>query len=638
MRLSSSLLLLQGAVALAHESVAIVTATEPETIVKCTTYVTQEVVTYLTTLYPHGTTGTVSTPHGESTSSFSGYRNPSKSSKYPPVESTSSSTSYPPKTETHRGHSTPRVSASTWKFHNSTSSLFSSTTSLSSLSTSSSSVVTSGSLITSTSQNSTSSTSSASQNSTSSTSTYIPQSTGCPLDACATEVRSNLDDCSSLLLVTVYPSTITATAYITLSNSSLFFTTPTSTETFTETEYPFTAISSTTSTILESTTVSTSVSTSLTTVTTSTQTMADIVTTTVTTQYQYTPILAVEPCNILVLALVRGSPSLRPPCQPQRIHLPRFYQVQIILLPEDSGLQMRQRLYLACSSTSGMNELLICLEITSFTTEVFVTSIVRFTETDSTIITSDVLASTTVTSTSSSIVIVTPTASANAVCENGAFVDGLSASCPEAPCNSYNLRIEGDTDTIYEGIILAGPRTITTASGGTHLCDGTNGGANTVPGGTSTSAMDAATGLCGFVYDGSFDTAFDDYFITSISDSAETSTMFWGLLNNFQFAPYGGCGNEPSPGDSILWAYDAFNKASFLDVSPSTASLSVGEIAEFTVIDGSTGTLVSGATFNGLLSNAEGVVPYVAREPGTFRLKASKSNAIRSPVVVITVS
>ena len=218
------------------------------------------------------------------------------------------------------------------------------------------------------------------------------------------------------------------------------------------------------------------------------------------------------------------------------------------------------------------------------------------------------------------------------------------SNCPNSPTlvpanldYSYNLRIEGATDTIYEGLIRSGPRSITTPSGGTHLCDGTNNNANPVAKGTSTTALDSANGLCEFGYDGTYDTEFSDSFITSIGGSTETSTEFWGLLNNFQFTPVGGCQEEPAPLDEILWAYNAFNANSFLDIQPRTASVALSATATFTIKDGSTGTLIAGALFDGVSSDVNGQVTFTASQVGTFGVKATKSNAIRSPAVVITV-
>jgi hypothetical protein len=203
---------------------------------------------------------------------------------------------------------------------------------------------------------------------------------------------------------------------------------------------------------------------------------------------------------------------------------------------------------------------------------------------------------------------------------------------------SYILRIEGATDTIYEGPIRTGPRNITTASGGTHLCNGENGGANVVASGTPTTALDSANGLCGFGYDGSWESEFDDYFIQSIGGDAETSTEFWGLLVNFQFTSVPGCQFEPKPNDEILWAYNAFNAQYFLNVEPQTASLAIGGTQVFTITDGNTGVPLEGASFNGLTSNANGQVTFTATVAGTFRYKATLSGSIRSPVAIITVT
>jgi len=63
------------------------------------------------------------------------------------------------------------------------------------------------------------------------------------------------------------------------------------------------------------------------------------------------------------------------------------------------------------------------------------------------------------------------------------------------------FRIEGGSvGTIYEGCIAAGPKDITTPSGGTHKCDGTNNNANPSPGGTMNTALDAAATGMGTIY------------------------------------------------------------------------------------------------------------------------------------------
>ena len=64
-----------------------------------------------------------------------------------------------------------------------------------------------------------------------------------------------------------------------------------------------------------------------------------------------------------------------------------------------------------------------------------------------------------------------------------------------------NLRIEGSMKTIFEGSISTTGHKVTTASGGTHICDGTNNHANPTPGPTCTSALDDASKSAHFPFD-----------------------------------------------------------------------------------------------------------------------------------------
>jgi len=209
----------------------------------------------------------------------------------------------------------------------------------------------------------------------------------------------------------------------------------------------------------------------------------------------------------------------------------------------------------------------------------------------------------------------------------------VAAPNPEGPKISVNLRIEGATSTIFEGHIRTRGENVTTPSGGTHLCDGTNNGANPSPGATCTSALADASRKKGFPFDGTFDTAFDDFFITSIGDSTETSTQFWGLLLNFQFTPVGGCQQEVTAHQDILWAFDAFNAVSFLKaVGPS--SVRKGQPATYTITDGSTGTPIAGASIGGATTDATGTATITFTHKGRQVLKASKASSIRSNRVV----
>ncbi|KAG7009657.1 hypothetical protein G7Y79_00002g007720 [Physcia stellaris] len=201
-----------------------------------------------------------------------------------------------------------------------------------------------------------------------------------------------------------------------------------------------------------------------------------------------------------------------------------------------------------------------------------------------------------------------------------------------------NLRIEGATTTIYEAPIFSGPRNITTASGGTHKCDGTNLHANPSPGNTPTDALDAASKLANFPYDATYSAAFDDYFITSIGASPQSSDRFWGLLVNFQLSPVGGCQYEVKSGDRVLWAFDAFNKSHFLKVQPELLVVREGSSRVVTVTDGATGAPIQGAVIDGVVTDKSGKATLTFSKVGAFEYKAMRDDSIRSNALGVVVT
>jgi hypothetical protein len=204
-----------------------------------------------------------------------------------------------------------------------------------------------------------------------------------------------------------------------------------------------------------------------------------------------------------------------------------------------------------------------------------------------------------------------------------------------------NLRIEGRNSTIFEGIIFSGPRNITTASGGTHACNGLNDAANPKPGATPTTALDAANKLSavlggGFGYDGTWDAQFSDYFITSIGNSPQTSTQFWGILVNYQYTPTGGCQYETSVNDQVLWAFDSFNQQYFLKLTGPIKAVN-GVPFTVNVVDGMTGQPRPGASVGGATTDANGNALVTASSVGLLKLKASAPSSIRSNALNIIV-
>jgi len=133
-----------------------------------------------------------------------------------------------------------------------------------------------------------------------------------------------------------------------------------------------------------------------------------------------------------------------------------------------------------------------------------------------------------------------------------------------------------------------------------------------------------------------FNTQFDDFFITSIDGDNQTSTQFWGILLNFQFIPVGGCQQIVKLDQNVLFAFDAFNAEFFLQLTgPQIAR--VGETVIFNVKDGRTGVPVPGADVAGITSDNKGNVIFSFTQTGVVALKADKSGSIRSNELVVFV-
>jgi hypothetical protein len=215
---------------------------------------------------------------------------------------------------------------------------------------------------------------------------------------------------------------------------------------------------------------------------------------------------------------------------------------------------------------------------------------------------------------------------------------GLASANPTV----VNVRVEGATQTVFEAPVLTDGHTVTTTSGGTHVCDGTNGGANPTPGPSVTAALDDAAAAGAFTWDGTFFPSFDDYFITRINADSQTSTQFWGSLVNYQLPPVGGCQQRVHLGDEVLFAFDAFNKQHFLRLTgPRLAK--VGHAITVTVTDGQSGQPISGATVGpanntgSVTTGAGGTAQVAFTNLGLKRLKAERADSVRSNALSVLV-
>jgi hypothetical protein len=214
----------------------------------------------------------------------------------------------------------------------------------------------------------------------------------------------------------------------------------------------------------------------------------------------------------------------------------------------------------------------------------------------------------------------------------------LAAVAPAAAAApaTINLRVEGVTGTIYEGPITTdGHKTTSPSDGQPRDCDGTNAG--NPPGPTPTSALDDASRLAGFTWDGRWGVGgYQDYLIDRIGSDAVDNSHFWSLWVNWKFADLGGCGQRVNQGDEVLWAYEDLNASPLLRIS-GPGSARTGESFRVRVVDGLDGSPEQGAVVSGATTGPDGEASLSFASAGIYRLKAEKPDAIRSNAHVLCV-
>ena len=203
------------------------------------------------------------------------------------------------------------------------------------------------------------------------------------------------------------------------------------------------------------------------------------------------------------------------------------------------------------------------------------------------------------------------------------------------------LRIEGTEKTIFEGTVLTTGHIVTTKSGGTHECDGTNNGAHTAPGATIISAIDDSVST----WNGTYYKGIRDYFITSINRDPPTDDGSWGLLVGYKFAEKGGCQTRVAADDRVLVASGAFAASAFLELTANKQSIPVNGEVTFTVVDGKDRKPVASATVTAGKGEPTGTTgdkgePAKIKfgKAGVYKYKAEKKGTIRSNEVTVTVT
>jgi hypothetical protein len=212
-----------------------------------------------------------------------------------------------------------------------------------------------------------------------------------------------------------------------------------------------------------------------------------------------------------------------------------------------------------------------------------------------------------------------------------ALAVALPATAATAAPAKVTVRVEGATKTIFEGAVTTDAHPVDGGDGtGAHKCDGTNGGAGTVAGPTATGALDDAIKLAGLTWQGDYTASFDDFVVNKIGPDAASTTQYWGVALQGKPLEVGGCQQLLSAGEEVLWAYDLFSKKHVLRaVGPQRVR--AGRVVRVKVVDTMNNRVpVKGALIGGKKTNAGGVVKLRFRTTGTKRLKATKSDSVRS--------
>jgi hypothetical protein len=172
-----------------------------------------------------------------------------------------------------------------------------------------------------------------------------------------------------------------------------------------------------------------------------------------------------------------------------------------------------------------------------------------------------------------------------AACVAALIVTSILAAAASAAPTTVDVRIEGRSETLFEGPVSSEPQGVLATSdkleaGKVRRCDGinVNDPGNTVPGITPTAVAAAAMALVGQTFDGRWYKAYEDYFVTRFGpDAADPATEAdWGILVNNTFTNVGGCQYQLSGGDEVLWVYDAFKNRPTLALFPEAAGHSAG--------------------------------------------------------------
>ncbi len=152
-----------------------------------------------------------------------------------------------------------------------------------------------------------------------------------------------------------------------------------------------------------------------------------------------------------------------------------------------------------------------------------------------------------------------------ALCVASLITIALAPVAQAAP-TQVNVRIEGRTETLFEGPILTDGHNVRASSDSSGRRPAGAATGSTTAGTrcrdpTPTAAAADAMSLIGEDFDGLwYAQPFEDYFITRWGPDGqnEGAGEYWGVVVNNVFTSVGGCQYQLDGGDEVLWVYDAF--------------------------------------------------------------------------------
>jgi hypothetical protein len=226
-----------------------------------------------------------------------------------------------------------------------------------------------------------------------------------------------------------------------------------------------------------------------------------------------------------------------------------------------------------------------------------------------------------------------------AACASALVVPAAAVAAPV----TVNLRIEGATQTVYEGPITTDARQIPDSqSGEPRPCNvrdnGSNGGSGPEQGNATTAAFDAVTST-GQAFRGEYTgrSSFDgqdfdvnDFFFTQLGPDVAGGNpyRYHVLFVNGAAAQTGGCQIPAQAGQEVVWGYSGDANRVLRLTGPSRVR--PGEAFTVTVTNAKDGSPVEGATVGGATSDARGEARVVARDRGESAFKAEATKSIRS--------